>query len=200
MGGLVCRSFAATIPASVDDRETRRIANMERRNRPTKLSIYLMWVVGLSALTHTTSLSAAEHRISTTTGTFDCDANNVHPGDTVVIEGPTRGELHLSNCYGSNERPITIRNDIFADAPLTISVNGSQYFRGIDCNNCVNVVIDGTKKWVGASQDGCGMALSWPEVPARPQCGIKIECAGSSPTAFVTFRGSSRNFTLKGVE
>ena len=44
------------------------------------------------------------------------------------------------------------------------------------------------------------MQSSWPNVPNTPQCGIKVVCTSGTPNALVKMRGSSKNYTIKGVE
>lgn len=130
--------------------------------------------------------------------TFDCAVNGVSPGDTITLTGGNRGNISIRNCRGTNAQRITIRNDKQASNPTIIRGTGSNW--SFECRNCEHVTIDGTGKWAGAGPGSCGVRSSWPDVPSAPQCGIRIMCASGSPNALLKMKGSSSNYTIKGVE
>jgi hypothetical protein len=129
----------------------------------------------------------------------DCGALGVGPGDTITLEGPTRGNITIRDCYGESGSRIKIQNDSTRNTPLVIEAEGDGGFRGIECVNCEFVTIDGTGKWVGAPSGVCGISSSDRE-EGRTQCGIQIVRASGNPNTLIRFRGSSKNFTLRGIE
>lgn len=135
--------------------------------------------------------------IAAGTTDINCNSLGVEPGDTITLDGTSRGRTDISNCIGTVSSPITIRNDVTESGQLVIASTTTWPF---ECNNCEHVVIDGTGKWSGAGSDGCGMADSWPNPPSNPQCGIKLSCIGDGPQSIMKMRGSSKNYTVKGVE
>jgi hypothetical protein len=130
--------------------------------------------------------TAANHVLSSRTGSFDCRA--VNPGDTITLESGTRGPLKIQNCNGTVDRPITITNDSSGSGPTTISrASGTAGGFVFQCASCIGVVIDGGAKWRGA--------------PAGKTYGIKVTMSdGGPPSAFVKIAGLSRFVTIRNIE
>jgi hypothetical protein len=123
----------------------------------------------------------------------------VQPGDTITLEGRSRGNLKIVNCKGAENNRIVIRNDTSESGPLVINATGLKGYRGIDCNNCEHINIDGTGKWSGAPSGVCGVGDGG--ALGRTQCGIQIvRAADADPTILFIMRGSSKNFSIQGVE
>jgi len=145
--------------------------------------------------------AAATHSIPTTTSAVDCKSfgGGVAPGDVIVLKGRTRGTIEVKNCKGTSDRPIKIQNDTAESGPLVIESAGSGFQS--QCTNCEYVVWDGTGKWAGAPSGMCGVSLAdGYRVLGSSQCGIVFRCTSGSPQSTLSFDGSSRNFTLRGVE
>ena len=176
---------------------------MTQWRRSTKIhgrSLNCLVPVGLILiLGYGNSAFAEDHRVAKETSSVDCQVLGVAPGDTVTLLGTSRGNLRISNCRGLAGNRITIRNDSAESGPLVINAEGTGGFRGIDCVNCENIDIDGTGKWSGAPSGVCGVG---PDLTAgRTQCGIQIvRAADADPTTLFNMRGSSKNFSIKGVE
>ena len=134
------------------------------------------------------STHAANHSISPQSDNFDCDAKGVRPGDTVTLEGGTRGPLKIRNCNATAANPITIRNDPNATGPTTIRrASGSDRGFVFSCDDCIGVAIDGSYKWRGA--------------PSSRTYGIVVTITGGgAPSAFVKIGGMSRFVTIRNVE
>jgi hypothetical protein len=129
---------------------------------------------------------AANHSISSATGTFDC--RSARSGDTITLESGTRGPLRIQNCGGTADSPITIKNDANGSSPTTISRSGGSDGGFVfTCDSCIGVTIDGSAKWRGA--------------PSGKTYGIKVTMTGgASPSAFVKISGLSRFVTIRNVE
>lgn len=160
------------------------------------VSCLLTWTAGTVA-------NAANHSIPVGTASFD--GAMVKPGDTVVLAAGSRGPLKISNLAGSLSSPIIVRNDTTASGPVVIRrTAGSAGGYVFECRNCVNVVFDGSAGWSGAPVGTCSgiSAATWPAIqPPGARCGIKVTMTGGeSPSAFFKMLGTSRNFTIRGVE
>lgn len=144
--------------------------------------------------------------ITSANSTVDCDTfesgGRVDPGDVLQIDDGTRGALLIRDCTGTAEAPIIIRNDISGNGPAILrDSNGSQGGDFFECLNCVNVQIDGTGKWVGAPDAGCGID---PDDLSEDKtgCGIQLDNDGNDPlpTKWILFSGTSSDYTIQGVE
>lgn len=139
---------------------------------------------------------AANYTISRSTATFD--GSRVLPGDTVTLEAGVRGPLKIKSLKGTADLPILIQNDPRASSPVTLRNPTAE--RGgflLDCYDCIHVVLDGTKKWVGAPAGAyCGAPNG------TDGCGIRIlsTAVGDAPTIYLRFAGYSSDFTVRGVE
>jgi hypothetical protein len=129
---------------------------------------------------------AADHKISSQSGTFEC--KSINPGDTLTLASGTRGPLTIRNCSGASANPIIIRNDPDGSGPTVIRRGtGSTGGFILNCFNCIGVEIDGSYKWRGA--------------PAGKTYGIKVTMTGGAgPSAFVRIGGMSRFVTIRNVE
>lgn len=133
-----------------------------------------------------TSTLAANHLISAETTAFDC--STVNPGDTITLTAGPREPLKISNCVGTYESPIVIRNDVTGIGPTIIRrTSGSDGGFIFHCKNCIWTEIDGSGKWIGA--------------PAGKTYGIRVTISGGgSPGAFVKVSDKSRFLTLRNIE
>jgi len=142
---------------------------------------------------------AADYVINAGTGTVNCNALGVSPGDHIILNAGTRGNIKFSNCSGAPGKYINITNDTSGNGPTVIQSSASEFI--FDCENCEYVTIDGTGKWSGAPAGSCGVTVSGgPWTLGRTQCGIKIEYRSGDPSNYIRLRGSSKNVTVKGVE
>jgi hypothetical protein len=130
--------------------------------------------------------SAADHRVSAQTATFNCAS--VRGGDTVTLASGTRGPLTIRGCNASASNPITVRNDPNGSGPTVIQRSSGGHGGFVfTCASCIGVVIDGTQRWAGA--------------PSENTYGIKVTQSGSGgPSAFLKISGMSRFVTIRGVE
>jgi hypothetical protein len=144
---------------------------------------------------------AANHIIPANEDKFSCVANSVRPGDTIVISGRSRGSLAITDCTGTANAPIKIRNDTTLGGPLVISrTAGSGGGFIFHLMNLQHVVIDGTGGWNG-SKGSCSGLMSWPAVANPGSCGIKVTITGgNNPSSYVHVGGTSKNLTIKGIE
>ncbi len=143
-----------------------------------------------------------DHLIATGTGTFDCNANSVEPGDTVTIDGTTRGALLIKNCAGTAANKITIRNDVTESGALVIArASGSQGGFILELRSVTHAVLDGTGGWSGSSGT-CSGLLSWPTINTPGlECGIKLtRTGGEGPSSWLHISGTSTFITVKGLE
>lgn len=162
-------------------------------------SYVVLFVIGLAALAIGQSAAAANHRISSNQEVVDCRALGVNPGDTLTLAGTSRGKLSVRNCFGASGKRILIQNDPNERGPLVIRAQGNDGHQGIECIDCEFVTFDGTKKWVGAPAGICGIDRSGRK-EGRTQCGIQVVRDSGNPTSLFSVRGSSKNFTIRGVE
>ena len=141
---------------------------------------------------------ANDHLVFGIASSFDCDEQGVEPGDTITLVGTRRGAIRFSNCFGAPGKEITIRNDASESERLVVSAEGSTV--PVVCNNCQYVILDGTGKWSGAPAGSCGLTIAGRKWTfGRTQCGIRLTSTGA-PVAFIRFTGSSRFFTIRGIE
>jgi len=169
-----------------------------QQNRRVRLSVVVLGFLAFGAMT---DARAVDHSVSASIGSFDCRARSVRSGDTITLAAGTRGPLTVRNCVGANGTPITIRNDTRGSGPTIIRRSSGSKNSGFVfvCLNCKHVIVDGMGKWSGAPAGTCGVTGKW--ALGRSQCGIKVTItAGQPPNTFVSFYGSSSNFTLRGVE
>ncbi len=144
---------------------------------------------------------AVTHAVSVSTSAIDCQtySGGIRPGDIVVLKGPKRGKINFKNCKGTAEQPIQIKNDTQAAGPLIIEHSGDGF--QTTCINCEYVNWDGTGKWVGAPAGLCGVSVVGGDYKlGRSHCGIIFRCISGSAHRGLRFSGSSKNFTVKGVE
>jgi hypothetical protein len=148
-----------------------------------------------------TPVEAATHQVATSTSNVDCStfAGGVRPGDTIVLAGRSRGRITFSNCVGSADNPIVVRNDTSQSGPLVINMSGDGF--QTQCMDCEHVVIDGTGKWQGAPGGMCGARNDngeWSR--GTSNCGIVMRCGSGSPHSGIRIGGGSKHVTIKGVE
>lgn len=140
-----------------------------------------------------------------TTGTWDCETSRVPdaggsavpvgPGDTIYLQGGTRGRLRVVNCVGTEEDPIYFVLDPESSAPATLTnggVNPLLDFREFDW-----LVIDGTTGWDGMTPGAtCGAPDN-----TNQGCGFRlIADADDNPVGFFRFFGeSTKNVEVRGV-
>ena len=144
---------------------------------------------------------AATHSIPISTSSVDCGSfgGGIRAGDVLVLKGRSRGKIQFENCKGTVGNPIKIQNDTAESGPLIIESSGSG-FQSM-CTNCEHVTWDGTGKWAGAPGGTCGVSMTdGYRVLGSSQCGIVFRCLSGGPHSSLRFNGSSRNFTVKGVE
>lgn len=144
---------------------------------------------------------AATHDVSSGQSKFDCSAvgGGVKPGDTIILAGRTRGAITFSNCRGTTDDPIIVRNDTSLSGPLVIEMKGTAF--QVQCMDCDNVVFDGTGKWTGAPAGECGATNEGGEWSlGTRQCGIVLRCESGGPTGALRLGGSSKRVTVKGIE
>jgi hypothetical protein len=178
------------------------ISNALIAMRPNRLS-RTGWLVAVTvmACAFWQDAMAATHVVPTSTSVIDCGtyAGGIRAGDVVVLKGPTRGKVTIRNCKGTADRPIKIQNDTAAAGPLIIEQSGDG-FQSL-CTDCEHVVWDGSGKWAGAPAGACGISVAdGDRVLGRSQCGIVFRCVSGSPHSGLRFNGSSKNFTVKGIE
>ena len=144
--------------------------------------------------------SAAEHFIASSVGTVDCKnfSGGVRAGDFITLAAGERGPLTISNCKGTAENPIVVRNDPSSSSPTVISRRSASSGGFIfDCRDCEYLVIDGTTYWKSAPNGSyCGA----PE--GRTGCGIRITSVarGDAPSTYLMIRGFSTRLIVRGVE
>jgi len=168
-------------------------------SRSTRIIVLIC--IGLVGSTFWRDGVAATHLIPTSISQVDCGSygGGVRPGDVVVLKGPSRGKISFTDCKGTADQPIKIQNDRAAAEPLVIEYAGSGLQTG--CTNCEHVVWDGTGKWAGAPDGICGVSVTdGYRVLGMSQCGIVFRCKSGSPHSAVRFSGSSKNFTVQGIE
>lgn len=121
------------------------------------------------------------------------------PGDTIIINGGTRGALLINDCAGSPSSYLSIVNDTTDSVPVTISSSATY---PLIVQDLIYVTIDGTGKWSGAGSNGCGN-LDNPDKmqppPGTRNCGFVVAPTGT-PTSFVKLRGTTKFLTIKGLE
>lgn len=132
--------------------------------------------------------------IATGTSSFNGNSNGVEPGDTVTLDGTSRGDLTIDDLVGTAANPITIRNDTTETGPLVIAGT-------FECRNCQYVILNGLGKWSGAPAGSCGITVSGGQWEyGRTQCGIQVRPGSGSPTHLVRFSGNSTGYEMYGVE
>ncbi len=146
--------------------------------------------------------SAATHSVPTSTVKVDCATygGGVKPGDRIILMGPSRGPISISNCSGTVSSPITVTNDSNAAGPLVVKHTSGGTMAS--CTDCEHVIIDGTGKWVGAPAGTCGANVDankggW--VFGKTQCGIVLQCMTGAAKG-LHLDGSTKHITVKGVE
>ena len=142
---------------------------------------------------------AADHFISPSTGSIDCKTlgGGIKPGDTITLAGGPRGPLRISNCTGTTQNPIIIRNDTSGTGPTVIRrTSASSGGFVFTLQNVEHIVVDGTGGWKGSSGH-CGSIRG----ELGTNCGIQVTrvVAEDTPTAFLKFLGLYRNYTVRGL-
>lgn len=133
--------------------------------------------------------------------TIDCNStettaikgNGAGPGDTILIDGVTRGPLTVRDCHGSDSARITIRPPDAETTTFQKSVGGSASL--VIITNSTNVA------WTG-NNDDCGTLDTWPAKNTAHSCGFVLELSGTTvePTHWVRIDGTSSKFSFEGTE
>jgi hypothetical protein len=148
--------------------------------------------------------------IATSTSSFDCNDTNddgntttndiVAPGDTITLDGTSRGPLTLRNCEGTQVAPIVVRNDATESGRLAITKSdssaGGYVFRVFSSKW---LTIDGVA-WSGAPAGGCGINQSTLAEETNV-CGIVIsQSAGVAPSSYLKFDGEFSDIVISDIE
>ena len=119
--------------------------------------------------------------------------NGASAGDTILIDGVTRGALTIRDCVGQDSNRITVRPP--NGEVVTIQRTGSGTSAVLQLINLENVDVDG-------NMDDCGMLESWPTENLVHACGFVLDLVGTSvePTHYLSAAGTSTKFSVQSVE
>lgn len=162
-----------------------------------KLLFFLLVFIAGSAF-------AADHAVTSATSTVDCDtfSGGVSAGDTLTLDGGTRGPIEFVDCRGTSGNPITIRNDPTAGSRTTVQrVSASTGGFIFTISDSEFLTVDGSGGWSGmpggaycgapSGTNGCGINITSPNSSDSPSVYLYVGNAGTV---------TPNNIIVQGVE